>query len=512
MAEFFKQLIAQLAAIWQKLSLQQKIVTSAVVAFAVFGMLTLMLWSGGKPSDAGYATLYSNLEVEEASQITEVLKENSYKYKLENDGKTVMVEKKVLYEVRMALAREGLPKHHGLGNELFDKNNIGITDFVQKLNARRALEGELQRTIEGLEEVSSARVHIVIPEPSIFLENQKEPKASVVVKTKSSAKLAKEQIRGITFLVSSSVEGLEPDNISIVDYEGRLLSNPYGNDQTALISSRNMEMQQNVELYIETKVDRLLGGVLGAGKSAVQVSADLDFDQVEKTLEQYDPESRVVRSEERNDENTKNAPDGDHQRERSLTNYEINKTVEHVIKELGNIKRLTISVAVDGRYIKGKKKNETEYEPRTQAEIQNLEDMVKNAVGYDIARGDQITVANVKFDNEQLRDDQDRINNDEIKEWVMMAIRYGGIAFIVFALFLFLRSLTSNLAEAMNPPVPEVKIVGPVEEEPVTVPENVRKTNEILERVEMMTREEPINITSIIRQWLNEGAAKRKKE
>jgi flagellar M-ring protein FliF len=514
MSEFFKQLIGQLAAIWQKLSIQQKIITSSIVVLAVFGLATLMLWSGTKPTDAGYSTLYSNLETEEASKITEVLKENTYKYKLENDGKSILVEKKVLYEVRMALAREGLPKHHGIGYELFDKTNLGMTDFVQKLNARRSLEGELQRTIEGLEEVSSSRVHIVIPEPSIFLDNQKTPKASVVVKTKGGMKLGKDQIRGITHLISSSVEGLEPDNISIVDFEGRLLSNPYGNDETAMLSSRNIELQQNVEIALENKIDRLLSGVLGQGKTAVQVAVDLDFDRTEKTLEQFNPESKVVRSEERNDENTKNAPDGDHQKEKSLTNYEIDKTVEHIIAETGNIKRLTISVAVDGRYTKGKeKKAEYQYEARTPAEIQNLTDMVKNSVGYDLARGDQISLANVKFENDFVRNEADGIRQEEMWKNIFTMAKYVGVFFIIMALILFLRYLARTLADAMNPPVPEVKIAGPIEEEPVAVPDNVRKTNEILERVEMMTREEPVNITSIIRQWLNEGvAAKRKKE
>jgi flagellar M-ring protein FliF len=517
MSEFFKQLIAQTAVIWGKLSLQQKIITSSVVALAFFGLITLMLWSGGnKPATAGYTVLYSNLEVTESSEITDVLKESNYKYKIENDGRNVLVEKKSLYEARMALARKGLPKHRGLGYELFDKNNLGMTDFVQKLNARRALEGEMQRTIEGLEEVEAARVHLVIPEPSIFLENQKNPTASVVVKTKGGTKLGKEQIRGIGYLVSSSVEGLKPDNISIVDDEGRLLSNPYGNDESALVSSRNIELQQNVERYLENKVDRLLSNVLGQGKSAVQVAVDLDFDKVEKTLEQYNPESRVVRSEERNDENVKNAPDGDRQKERSLTNYEIDKTVQSIVGELGNIKRMTISVAVDGRYAKPDskdKKAEPAYEARTAVEIQNIEEMVKNATGYDLARGDQISVANVKFDNEQFKTQLDGMNMEMWMKYGLMGIKYVGIFVIILALILFLRSLAKTLAEAMNPPVPEVKIAGVADEQPVEVPANVRKTNEILERVEMMTKEEPINITSIIRQWLNEGAStKRKKE
>lgn len=510
MSEFFKQLISQIATIWRRLSLQQRIITSSILVFTVFGLITLILWSGGSKDETGFKVAYTNLDIEEAAKITDVLKENGYKYKLESNGSTILVETKKIYEVRMALAREGLPKSHGLGYELFDKTNIGMTDFVQKLNARRALEVELQRTIEGLGEVKAARVHIVIPEPTIFLDNQQEPKSSVVVKTAAGLQLSKEQIRGITHLVSSSVEGLKPEHVSIVDFEGRLLSNPYANDETALTGSRNMELQQNVEQYLEKKAERMLTGILGPGKASVQIAVDLDFDQVEKTLEKYDPESRVVRSEERNDENTKNAPDGDHQRERSLTNYEIDKTVENIIREIGNVKRLTVSVAVDGKYAKDEK-GEMQYEPRNQSEIQNLEDMIKNAVGYDLARGDQIAVANVKFDNEFMRREQDELRKQQVWEFRMMIVRYVAIFLVVVLLIFFLRYVARTLAEAMNPPVPEIKVAGPVEEEVIEVPESVRKTNELLERVEMMTREEPVNMSSIIKQWLREPGVSQKK-
>ncbi len=507
MSEFFKQLLTQLQSVWQRLSVQQKIITSAIVGFTALGLITLMVWSSGSTSErGGFRTLYSNLEIGEAAEITRVLDQGGYAYKLSNEGKDILVDKENVYEIRMALAREGLPKGQGVGYELFDETNIGMTDFVQKINARRALEGELRRTIEGLDEVEAARIHIVMPEPTIFLDQRKEPKASVVLKVKSGRKLSRDQVRGVTHLVSSSVEGLESQNISIVDFEGRLLSNPYADDATALAGSRNMELQQNIERYLENKAEKMLTGVLGAGKASVQLAVDLDFDRVEKTMEMYDPESRVVRSEERNEETTKNAPDGDHARERSLTNYEIDKTIEHIVQEIGNVKRLTISVAVDGKYTNGEN-GEQQYQPRTPEELQNLENMVKNAVGYDLARGDQIAVANVQFDNEFIRREREDFRARQQREFWLMIAKYVGVFLIVVMLILFLRSVARTLADAMNPPMPAMQPLGPEEETPIEVPENVRKTNEILERVEMMTREEPVNIASIIRQWLQEPNA-----
>lgn len=512
MSEFFKQLITQLSAIWQKLSIQQKIVTTALIALTLLGMTGLIMWSQkNMTKDNGFKVLYSNLEIEESAAITEALQKGGYKYKLENDGRSVSVEQKQLYEIRMALAREGLPRKSGIGYELFDKTNLGMTDYVMKMNSKRALEGELQRTIEGLAEVKSVRVHIVVPEPTIFLDNQKEAKASVVIKCIAGKELNKEKIRGIAHLVSSSVDGLKPEQISIVDYSGRLLSDPFGADESALAGSRNMELQQNAEKYLESKANQLLGNVLGPSKAFVKIACDLDFDRVEKTLEQYDPESRVVRSEERIDENKKNAPDGDNQKERSLTNYEIDKTVQHVIAETGNVRRLTISVAVDGRYEKGSD-GKMSFVARSPEEIQNIEDIVKNTVGYDLARGDQITVSSVKFDNEFLMQEQAEMRNRERWEFWMTIAKYV-LGFAVAVLFLvFLKSLAKTVAESMNPPVPAIEHLGL--EEPVVeeVPEEVRRSSEILERVEMLTREEPVNIAMIIKQWLAEAnASKRNK-
>ncbi len=505
MSEFFKQLIAQLASVWQKLSLQQKVITASLVGFTLLGLVSLMLWARSDSNTvAGFRRLYSDLDVEEASIITEKLSEAGYKFKLANDGRTIMVQAKKIYEARMLLAREGLPANRGVGYELFDKNNLGVTDFVQKLNARRALEGELQRTVEGLEEVKSARIHIVVPQQTIFLEKQKEPTASVVIRPVPGKKLSKGQVKGISHLISSSVEGLKANSISIVDFEGNLLSNPYTDDETALTSFRNMELQQNIEKHLERKVDRLLIDVLGPGKAKVQMAIDLDFDHVEKTMEKYDPESKVVRSEERSDENVKNAPDGDRQQERSLTNFEIDKTVEHIVHEVGNIKRLTISVAVDGQYVKDEE-GKFIYEPRSTEDLANIEDIVKNAVGYDLARGDQIAIANMRFDNEYIRREQDSMLQEERWEFWMMIARYAAIVIIAVMVVLLLRFLAKTLAEAMNPPIPQVEIGGPKEELKVEVPEDVQKSNELLEHIEVMTREAPVNISAIIRDWLRES-------
>ncbi|MFP4164146.1 MAG: flagellar basal-body MS-ring/collar protein FliF [Chitinispirillaceae bacterium] len=517
MSEFFRQLIAQLSAVWQKLSFQQKLVTTSLVGFTLLGLVGLLIFAhnsggGAGNTEKGFKVLYSDLELEEASEITEQLQSGNYKYKLQDNGRTILVKGEELYEVRMALAREGLPRRRGVGYELFDKTNFGMTDYVQKLNARRALEGELQRTVMGLEEVKTARVHIVIPENTIFLEQQKDSKASVVIRCLPGRQLDKGQIRGITHLVSSSVDGLEPQNISVVDFEGKLLSNPFGEDETAFVSSRNMELQRNVESYLENKANQMLANVFGHSKAHVKVAADLDFDQVEKTMEEYDPEKRVIRSEERSEETKKNAPDGDKTTESSLTNYEIDKTVQRVVQEVGNIKRLTVSVAVDGKYETGED-GEKVYVERSVEELQNIEDLVKNSVGYDLARGDQIAVSAIQFDNQLLRTDQEQMRDKPFWEDWTMLVKIGLGILIAVIFLLLIRSVAKTIGEAMNPPVPVLEKMGGDEKEvQVEVPQSVKRSSVILEKVETLTNEEPVNISAIIRQWLSEPPSSKHKQ
>lgn len=519
MGEFFKQLIAQLSSIWEKLSIQQRIIISALVGFMFFGLFALVIWSGSNGSDNrkdgrgnGMKMLFNKLPVEEMARVTEELDKGSVKYELRSDGTSIYVLSEDLYTARMTLAREGLPANKGVGFELFDKVDLGATDFEQNVKVQRAIQGELTRTVESLKEIESARIHVVMPKESIFLEESAPAKASITLKVRSGQKLSKEQIRGIAYLVSNSIESLDPENVTIVDGSGRLLSNPYSDDETALSSSRNIELQVNVEQMLQKKVEALLGGILGAGKASVTVSADLNFDQVEQSLEKFDPESKVVRSEERDETSVKNAPDGDRTNERSLANYEINKTVEKIIKEVGNILRLTISVAVNGKYITDAEGKKT-YQERSPEEVANIDAIVKNAVGYDLARGDRISVVSMQFDDtpddtfaEETRLNEKRLS---IERWVQYAI----LTIIFIFLIIMVRSLAKSMVEAMNPPLPEVEIPNIIEEEEeiVQLPKNIARSNELLERVEIMTENDPNNVAKIIKDWLNEAPTKKEK-
>ncbi|MBL8028501.1 MAG: flagellar M-ring protein FliF [Fibrobacteres bacterium] len=504
MSDFLKTLLRQVGDIWAKLSTSQKVVMSAVLVLTLGGLIGLIVWAGMTGGGSTYATLYSNLDLGESSSIVEQLKEGNYEYKIESEGRTISVRKDQVYELRMTFAKQGLPKSGHIGYEIFDKTNLGMTDFVQHLNYRRALEGEIANTIQNLSEVDKARIHIVIPKETIFIERQMEPTASVVIKLKPGVKLSEKNVEAIGNLVASSVEGLKRKNITIVDTDGNLLSNAYGDNEIAERTSNQLQLQTNVEKTLTNKALEMLEGVLGPNKSKVKVSVDLDFQQESRTEEIFDPESKVVRSEERNEEQAEGAPTGNEKKENSITNYEINKTVKNIVGAVGSIKKMTVSVAVDGSY-KSKDDGKREYSPRSADEILKLEDLVKKAVGYNSTRGDEIVVSNLQFDNDFIERERESMEEESKKDMYMEMLKIGLIVAIILVFILFLRSLAKSIVEALNPPVPSFVGVGEPDEEDINLPPEAKRTNEIIEKVEMIAKEDPDAIVNILRSWIRTG-------
>lgn len=511
MGDFFKQLIAQLSSIWQKLSVQQRVIIASLIGFMFISLIGLVLWSSsGVGGGDKMKRMFTNVSAEDLAEITAQLSTSGYKYEIRENGTSLFVEADKFYEAKMALAAEGLPGDNVVGNELWDKTEFGATDLAQNIKKRRALEGELTRTIRSIKQIKDARVHLVFSKKSLFLEDAQKAKASIKLAVKGNYRLTKAQIRGIAFLVASSVESLDASDVSIIDQTGKLLSSSYKDDETALMSSRNMELEANIEKNITRKVDYMLTPILREGDFNVTVDVDLDFDQIEQSLEKFDPESKVVRSEERNEAGVKNAPDGDQENESMVSNYEINKTVEHIIKEIGNIERLSVSVAVNGVTETAEDGKET-YRDRTPEEITKLENLIKKAVGFDVARGDQISVVSMKFSNEHLKEiemeEQKQDTEDSLKQWGNFALIILVIAFAFFILWKMGRSMS----DAMNPPLPEVELPSSIEDDEIIaeIPENVARSNELLEKVEIMAENDPNNVAKIIRDWLNEQPKKK---
>ncbi len=488
-----------------------------VTAGTIVGMIMMVGWL----NSINYANLYSGLDQKEAGEVVNYLNDNKIPYKLENGGSTVLVPSDKVYNTRISLASAGLPNSGGAGYSLFDKNNLGMTDFLQNLNFRRALEGELTKTIMELDEVQAARVHIVMPKDRLLKSDQQAASASVVLKLRGNG-LARQQINGITHLVASSVEGLKPSGISIVDYEGNLLTSGMEADPIAGLTSTQLDTRKQVETYLEHKAQSMLDDVLGAGKSVIRLTADLNFQQLERTLETYDPNSPSIRSEERtktssstsdkSDETAESSEEGSN--ETTITNYELNHTVEHIVNAVGSIERVSIAVMVDGIYTPTENEDgvvEMVYQPRSQDELDRIAAIVKSAVGFDAGRNDQIEMVNLEFDRGDLGKQQEALDAMYEREFYMdIARRVGYFMLIAFIILYFrkkVKKLFASLSQLMpKPVVVQQQTVATSEEEevaPITVAPENRKPR-LVDQMQEAAKNEPEELAKVIKTMMVE--------
>jgi flagellar M-ring protein FliF len=484
--------------------------SALVISFAFIFLITL--WS----QKDDYGILFSNIPQGDAGIILQKLKEMKVPYKLDSNNIYVPTEK--IYELRLQLASQGLPQGGGVGFELFDKTSFGTTDFVQKLNYTRALQGELARTIMSLSEVQQCRVHLAIPQKSLFSRGEEVPTASILVKLVRGRTLSQSQIHGIVHLVSSSVEGLNPKNVTIIDDTGELLT-PRRDDITGLTNTQ-FEYQQKYEKLIESKVIEILEPVVGKGKVRAKVSAAIDFSKIEKMEERYDPDSQVIRSEQKNSERSvpststgipgvaSNVPNRTAQvgvsneqseKKNETINYEISKMTSHIVNPSGEIKRLSVAVIVDGNYATQQGSKEKKYVQRTEEEIRYYEELVKKAVGYTESRGDEVKVVNMPFELEQTEQEK-----TTIVDYIPMAIKvakYLAPVFLVILFFFFvLRPIMKTLA--IQRVAQQVERSSKVE-----IPESPAERKELTfskERLIEWVEQNPSQAVSLIKTWIEE--------
>jgi flagellar M-ring protein FliF len=448
--------------IWQGFSAlpgPRKMTLAIVTVLIIASIMTFVHFT----NQEDYRVLFSNLTSEDASNILTKLKEKKVSYQISPSGDTISVPSGQVSELRLELAAAGLPHGGGVGFEIFDNKTFGATEFEQQLNYRRALQGELSRTINSLDEIQQCRVHIVLPKESLFIEQQKKPTASVTVKLKAGRKLKESQIDGIGHLVASSVEGLSSDDVMIVDSQGIILSKKQGDSKLARLSSSQIEYQRNLEKDMATQIQSLLENVVGHGKAVVRVNADLDFRIMEKTEETYDPESPVIRSSQKQiDKATGPAPPSnkasgnseplrpEKEKTDETTNYEINKTISKTVMPVGEIKKISIAVLVDGTYQKNDK-NDAIYQERPKKELESFEDLVRKSSGFNSQRGDQVVVSSMPFnrpDSEQGMTGQSW--QDKIAP-VIPIIKYIVIMMGLVFIFLFIiRPLIRNVINSTH--------------------------------------------------------------
>lgn len=401
------------------LPLGKRWLVGGVVALSIAAFTVLIAVA----NKTDYRPLFANLTNEDAGEIVKKLREQKVPYQLGADGKSVMVPSDKVYDLRLTLASEGLPQGGGVGYEIFDRKNFGMTEFVQKLNYQRALQGELSRTISQLAGVESARVHLAIPEKSLFKDAEKPATASIVLKLKGNRQLRDNDVQGVVHLVASSVEGLDPEHVTILDGRGKVLSRSGSIDPGSKMTTAMQETQRSFEKSSEERLQSLLDKVVGSGKSVARVSATFNFKQVEKYEERYDPEAAAVRSEQRSEEKGSSggiagvpgvqtnlgrnqgagqvAPTGSSKSDETL-NYEVSRSTARTVEPVGALTKVSVAILVDGKYEpvaagKDAKAAKPKYTPRTPDELQKIEALVKSAVGFNVERGDQVTVANIPF-------------------------------------------------------------------------------------------------------------------
>jgi len=455
----------------------------------IVSMVVFSLWLR-KPS---YAVLFSDLDISSAGEVAQELEKMGEQYKVTRGGSTILVPAERVAELRINLASSGAISSGTVGYEIFDKNDIGVTDFVQKLNFKRALEGELSRTISSLSSVEKARVHIVFQKEGIFKGSGHGATASVVVSLKRGLALSQSQIRGIANLVSYSVENLKPENVTIIDQNGNLLSSSVGDDSPGLSNSQ-LDIKKKLEDYLAGKAEEMLSRVLGPGKAIVRVNAELDFRSIEVTKEIYDPNT-VVRSEQTSEES--NTQEGSRS-ENTITNYDINRTVERIVGGGGGIKSLSVAVFVDGHY-EGEGKD-VKYVPLSSEELKELEEIVKGAVGFDPSRNDVVKVVNLPFYNNQVPEISLKT---PVTDWLPgILTKVAAIGIVVFLFLMFKKNVSRLLS--VKSPYPAYMPAARAREG-ATVPEYMGREPSIEDQTRELSRQDPEQVVKLVKTWLAEG-------
>jgi flagellar M-ring protein FliF len=405
--------------VFANLSLRQRVTIGLMVVAVAAAMYALVRWQ----KEADFKPLYTGLALEDAGAIVQKLKESGAEYRLPESGGVVLVPSARLAELRLTMATAGLPRSGRIGFELFDKANLGATEFTEHVNYRRALEGELERSIICLAEVEQARVHITFPKESVFLDSQEPAKASVLVKIRPGAHLAAENVQAIDHLVASAVEGLAPDAVSVLDMNGNLLGRPaaMGGLEGPGSSEAALEYRHKVEADLLAKIASTLEPLLGAGKYRAGVSVECDFAAGEQSEELYDPARSVMLTSQRSEDNagsafasgvpgtsstlprpTSRPANGAGRNTRVTENitYQASRTVRKTRLPAGTVRKMSLAVLVDHELSWQKDKNGYQriLVPPSADKLKVVRDLVTGVTGFNPERGDQITIESLPFE------------------------------------------------------------------------------------------------------------------
>ncbi|MCO6432424.1 MAG: flagellar M-ring protein FliF [Deltaproteobacteria bacterium] len=540
-------ILSEMIAGYMRLPLAQKILFPLLFIGSISGIVLVSQWA----SRPDYAVLYSDLKPADAGAVIEALKTQKVKYEVRGAGDTIAVSPpELVHELRIALASEGVPKGGVVGLEIFDNLNLGATNFVEKRNFQRAIQGELERTIASIEAVTAARVHITIPEKSVFSKKGDMPTASVMLRLRPGAELGPKQIKGISNLVAGSVEGLQAENVTIIDVLGNLLTSQDEEGEDSLTAeATRLQYQREVERGYAQQIEHMLAKVLGAGKVTARVSASMDFSMNEREEESYDPGGQVMRSERSieegvgttqrggvpgvvanltNDPNLLSPPAANAEnasRKEQVKNYEVSRAVTRISSPRGKLTRLAVAVLVDGTYetvaaAEGAAAPQKVFKPLDGEVMSQIESLVKAAVGFDSSRGDTITVENIPF---YLTDSSEAkaLESEAFHNTIFKYLGYVGP--IMFVLLFFMFAVRPVVKFLVTPTEAEVDLtrllptgIAELEQElesertKAQVPEfvpavDLEQLEEMMAENSRIVKENPHQAALLIRYWLNDG-------
>jgi flagellar M-ring protein FliF len=495
---------------WNKLSSTKKSIIIVLGIAVVLAAVFFVQWL----TKVEYAPLLTDLNPTDANAIVEKLKEFGVSYRLENQGKTISVPKDQVYEVMIQLAGAGVLHNSDIGFEIFDQQRLGTTEFDNNVNFMRALQGELQRTIMAFAEIEEARVHLVLPKESLFIEEEKPASAAITLELKPLAKLRPEQVKGIIDLVSSSVANLPPENVKIIDTSGRVLSDEINLDgQSTFVHQTQYELRRAFEKDLEKRVHNLLSAIFGEGRAVVMISADLDFDQVEEETIDYG-EGSVVGQETVAEESTGssmggpvgdpnltpevpgyvgvNPMDSTYQHESTTTNYLVDQIRRVTVRAPGQIRSLSASVVVNGQL--------------TEEQLLEMERVVAAAIGFQELRGDQISVTSMTFDTgeEDTEPTQPETEQPTAPYPAYLPYLVGGLGVVLILVIAVIRRRRRMKKELAEPIIEEVVPAIPMEEvvPQLTPEEKVKKDKQ--QKIKEVARKKPDEVAQLIKAWLAE--------
>ena len=503
-------------------------------------------------SRISYQYLYTDLSQEDAAGIVAKLNELKIPHEIEAGGSAILVPREQVHEVRLQLASMGLPRGGGVGFEIFDQSQFGSTEFEQQVNFRRALEGELSRTISTIDAVRAARVHLVLPERSVFVMRKQEGSASVVLQLQPGRGFSRREVTAVVHLVASAVPGLSPNRVSVVNADGTTLHRPRGDEDDSGMEEAFVERELEMARSLERRAQELLERVVGRGRADVRVRLALDARVRERTEEHFNPASTALRSEHRTVEGTSgtrnesgvpgpasNLPDGEGDsdadeegedfpseeefyletegrdskasRESWTRNWEIDRVLEKTSTPAGAIQRLSVAVLVDGTY--EQVDGQPVFKPREEAELKQLESLVRGAVGFDEARGDVVSIESARF---AVEDVEEPLPSDPLIPTSWLRWYYAAIpTALLLALGMGVGMLwTRRRRTSKSEPEPLLlkgsaaaeqldTALGNVPGLPAHTQSGVMDLDDLRQRAVELADRDPDTASAIIREWLN---------